>query len=355
MSQLITLTKNSPEFESYLLGTFSDSKRALPVQTLNVNSASETVTFKIVDVKDLQRPSWLIVALKSLKVRSFLLLLVPLFLVLTKNMVDHTIRDSLTTLIATIGLFFAFLSVNLRNDFMDHIKGVDRIFQNSGSRSIQNGWLTAIQVKNLSVLFLIFAIVCSLPVIFAFPVVAVVIAIAIVVGLWAQFKKKNSFKYQIGGEVALFLLLGPLLTVGYQLSMGAAYDPESFWLGCVWGWGVLFVVHLKNFTDILPSSQAGFRNTINWLGFDNSRRFLAFWWLAFVGMNLAYHYFFAGVYWGFYLSVAVLIISTSFIAKLKSISSPVGGELRQVHKYGLTLFLITVGLWVFECLWYLLT
>lgn len=353
MSQLVTLSKSSPDFESYLLGTFSADKRALPVQSLNVNSSSETVTFEVVSLADVQRPSWWIIALKSLKVRSFLLLLVPLFLVLTKNMADETIRDPWTTIIATLGLMFAFIAVNLRNDFMDHIKGVDRIFSNSGSRSIQNGWMTAMQVKNLSTAFLIFAALCSIPVIFAFPSVALIMAAATAVGLWAQFKKKNSFKYQIGGEVALFLLLGPLLTTGYQLSMGADYDPEIFWLGCVWGWGVLFVVHLKNFINILASSQAGFKNTINWLGFDNARRFLAFWWLAFVGMNLAYHYIFAGVYWGFYSSVAVLIVSSSFISKLKRISSPVGSELRLVFKYGFTLFLITIGLWVFECLWYL--
>ncbi|MDG0816995.1 prenyltransferase [Bdellovibrio svalbardensis] len=354
MSHLVTLSKDSPEFESYLLGTFASDKRALPVQSLNVNSASETVTFKIVPVSELNRPSWFVVALKSVKVRSFLLLLVPLFLVLTKNIVDKTGRDPFTTIIATIGLIFTLISVNLRNDFMDHIKGVDRIIANSGSRSIQNGWLTAIQVKNFSSLFLLLAGICAIPVVFAFPEVAIVIAISFAVGLWAQFKRQNSFKYQIGGEFALFLLLGPLLTVGYQLSMGARLDQEIFWLGCLWGWGVLFIVHLKNFTNILPSSQAGFKNTVNWLGFDNARRLLAFWWLAFIGMNLAYHYIFAGTYWGFYLSVAVLFVSGSFISKLKSISSPVGSELRQVFKYGLSLFLITIGLWVFECLWYLI-
>lgn len=354
MSQLITLSKNSPEFESYLLGTFASDKRALPIQSLNVNSASETVTFKIVPLSEVVRPSWIVVALKSLKVRSFLLLLVPLFLVLTKNVVDHTVRDSLTTIIATVGLVFAFISANLRNDFMDHVKGVDRIIANSGSRSIQNGWLTAMQVKNYSSFFLLLAGLSSLPVVFAFPHVAAVIALAVAVGMWAQFKRKNSFKYQIGGEIALFLLLGPLLTVGYQLSMGADLDPEVFWLGCLWGWGVLFIVHLRNFTNILPSSQAGFKNTVNWLGFDNARRLLAFWWIAFIGGNLAYHYIFAGTYWGFYLSVAVLLVSVSFVGKLKSTSSPVGSELRQVSKHGLTLFLIIIGLWVFECLWYLI-
>ncbi|QDK36603.1 UbiA family prenyltransferase [Bdellovibrio sp. NC01] len=355
MSELITLSKNSPEFQSYLLGTFATDKRALPIQSLNVNSASETVTFKIVPTKDVVHPSYSVVLAKTLKARSFLLLLVPLFLVLTKNVVDHTIRDPYTGIIATVGLFLAFWSANLRNDFMDHVKGVDRIIDNSGSRAIQNGWMTAMQVKNLSSLLLLLAILCSLPVIFAFPMVAAVIAVSVVVGMWAQFKKQNSFKYQIGGEIALFLLLGPLLTIGYQLSLGGPLDSESFWLGCLWGWGVLYVVHLKNFVNILPSSQAGFKNTVNWLGFDKARRLLAFWWFAFVAMNLAYHYIYAGLYWGFYLTVAVLLASISFVQKLKNISSSVGSELRLVHKYGLSLFLITIGLWVFECLWYLFT
>nr|WP_295904108.1 prenyltransferase [uncultured Bdellovibrio sp.] len=354
MSELITLSKNSPEFESYLMGTFAKDKRALPLQTLNVNSASETVTFRVVPVDSISRPSSLIVFLRTFKARSFLLILVPLFLILTKNIVDQTILDPITTGIATLGVLLAFAAVNLRNDYMDHLKGVDRVLEKSGSRAIQNGWVTAAQVKSSSTILLVLAILCALPIVFAFPVVAVVIALGLAVGLWAQFKKQNSFKYQIGGEFALFLMLGPLLTVGYQLSMGARFDQESFWLGCVWGWLVLFIVHLRNFISILPSIQAGFTNTVNWLGFDKSRRLLAAWWGLFVGFNLIYHLLFAGVYWGVYLSIVLLFLSVTFVYKLKNLSSPIGSELRGVFRSGFQLFLLTIGLWVFECLWYLL-
>lgn len=355
MNEFVTLSKSSPDFESYLMGTFSTKKRALPVQSLNVNTAAETVTFKIVPLNELKVPSFWFIALRALKLRGLLLLLVPIFLILTKNIEDGSIRDRQTTTFATIGLIFAFIAMNLRNDFMDHIKGIDRIFTYSGSRAIQNGWTTAIQVKKISLKFLLLAYMCAIPVVHAYPEVSIVILLATVVGLWAQFKKRNSYKYLIGGEISMFLLLGPLLTVGFQLSMGAGFDWDSFWLGCVWGWGVLFVLHLRNFTNILPGSQAGFRNTINWLGFDKSRRLLAFWWLSFVLVNLFYHYAYAGTYWGFYLSITVLIVSASFIGKLKSISSPVGSELRHVFRYGFSLFLVTTGLWIFECLWYLTT
>ncbi|WII70695.1 prenyltransferase [Bdellovibrio sp. 22V] len=354
MSELITLSKNSPEFDSYLLGTFAEDKRALPVQTLNVNSASETVTFRIVSTQGIKKPSALLVLLQTFKVRSFFFVLVPLFLVLTKNIVDQTMLDPLTTLIATVGVLLAFIAVNLRNDYMDHMKGVDRVLDRSGSRAIQNGWVTAAQVKSYSSVFLLLSILCAVPLVFAFPILAVVIALGLAIGVWAQFKKQNSFKYRIGGEVALFVMLGPLLTVGYQLAMGAPFDQESVWIGCVWGWLVLFVVHLRNFVNILPSSQARFTNTVTWLGFDKSRRMIAGWWVLFVLFNLAYHIWFAGFYWGFYLSLVLAFISINFVLKLKAISSSVGSELRAVFRSGFYLFLLTIGLWVFECLWYLL-
>ncbi|MFS4458436.1 prenyltransferase [Bdellovibrio sp. HCB2-146] len=353
MSQFVTLSKNSPEFESYLLGTFADDKRALPVQTLNVNSSSETVTFKVLNCNELAPPAWALVALQTLRIRSFLLILVPLFLILTKNLSDETMRDPQAAILATIGVVFAFLAMNLRNDFMDHMKGVDRVFEKSGSRAIQNGWVRAITVKKLSSMFLVLAALTSLPLIYTYPDLGIVIGIAALVGMWAQFKKQNSFKYQRGGEISLFLMSGPLLTVGYQLAMGAPFDMESFWIGCVYGWLVLFVVHLKNFSNILPSSQAGFSNTVNWLGFDKSRRMLALWWGLFIGFNVIYHFNFAGFYWGFYLSLGLALISVHFVGKLKAISSPAGSEMRDIFRRGYALYLLAVGLWTFECLWYL--
>lgn len=354
MSEFVTLSKNSPDFEAYLLGTFAKDKRALPVQSLNVNSAAETVTFKIVPLSEIAVPTFIVRVLQTIKVRSFLFILVPLFLMLTKNMADQTLRDPISALIATFGLVCAFISVNLRNDYTDHVRGVDRILERSGSRAIQKGWTTAAHIKSLSTVFLCLSLVIATPVVLAYPDITYVIAVALLIGLWAQFQKRVSFKYQIGGEIALFLMFGPLLTVGYQLAMGAHFDVESVWLGVVWGWAVLFVVHLRNFINIMPSSQAGFRNTVNWLGFDRSRRLLAIWWAIFLIINLFYHAVYAGNYWGIYVSVALCLLSFSFIGKLKALSSPVGGDLRQVFKYGFTLFLFTIGLWVFECLWYLL-
>lgn len=353
MTDLVTLSKNSPEFESYLLGTFSSEKRALPVHTLNVNSAAEAVTFRLVPLDKIEKPGPMAILFQTLKIRSFLLILTPLFLVITKNIADGTLNDPFATLIATLGVLLAFIAVNLRNDYMDHMKGIDRVIQKSGSRAIQNGWVTAAQIKFYSSWFLGAALLLAIPLAMAYPILIFIFALAMGVGLWAQFQKQNSFKYQIGGEFSLFLMFGPLLTVGFQLAMGAPFDNESLWIGCVWGWLVLFIVHLRNFSNIFSCGQAGFKNTVTWLGFDKSRRMLAIWWVLFLVFNVAYHLIYAGLYWGFYLALALVIISGNFIVKLKNISSPMGGELKNLYQSGFYLFLITIGLWVFECLFYL--
>lgn len=351
MSSLVTLSKNSPDFEAYLLGTFDSSKRALPVQTLNVNSAAETVTFRVVDVKDIPRPSVVKVFFQSLKIRSFFLVLMPLLLVLVKNLTEGNVFDPAGALLVVAGLKLAFVSANLRNDYLDHVKGLDRVLGDTGSRAIQNGWATAAQVKSWSHVFLVLALLCAVPLVIAFPELFVVVGVGLAVGLWAQFQKENSFKYQIGGELAIFLLLGPLLTAGAQIAMGGGLDLQVLWLGALWGWSVLFVVHLRNFRHILPSLQAGFSNTVNWLGFDKTRRLLAVWWGLLATFNFLYFFFYDDTVMGALLSVVLLLAGLSFIKKLKMLSSPVGSELKAVYRSGIYLFLLAMGLWIVQCLW----
>lgn len=354
MNSLVTLSKNSPEFESYLLGTFDAKKRALPVRTLNVNSASETVTFRIVDTEKISRPSPLKVIVQALKIRSYFLILMPLFLVLVKNMNEGNVFDPWAALFVVIGLGLAFASANLRNDYLDHMKGLDRVLGESGSRAIQNGWMTAAQVKSLSNLFLGLALLCAFPLIVAYPEILFVVAVALAVGLWAQFQKQNSFKYQIGGELAIFLLLGPLLTLGAQMAMGGNFDLQVVLLGALWGWAVLFVVHLRNFRHILPSLQAGFSNTVNWLGFDKARRLLAVWWGFLVVFNFAYYFEYADVLEGTIISTFLVVASIPFVKQLKSLASPVGSEMKVAYSSGIYLFLLAMGLWIVQCLWSLI-
>ncbi len=353
MSEYVTLSKGSPDFRAYLLGTFSKTKRALPIHTLNVNSAKETVTFHVVEKNKIQRPSLLIRFFLTFRARSFLLVMAPLFLILTKNYVDRTLAYPETTFLAICGVMLAFIAVNLRNDFMDHMTGIDRVLDRSGSRSIQRGWLSANQVRWSANVFLVLSLLTAIPLIVVIPELLYLTGAALALGLWAQFKKQTSFKDRVGGEFSLFLLLGPLLTTGFQLAVNGKFEAESVWLGAVWGWLVVFMVHLKNFKNILASSQAGFTNTVNWLGFDRSRRLLVVWWSAFIVFNFIFHWYYAGVYWGWYMSITLVLCSFPFVNRLRKTTSPVGSEVLAAFRAGFQLFAITITLWVLECFWYL--
>lgn len=352
MSEVVTLSKNSPEFESYLLGTFSKDKRALPIRTLNANSSQETVTFEIKPLSEISRPTLPVIALYLLKVRALILVLFPMYLILVKNNADKTLRDPLVVVLSTIGILAAYIAVNLRNDFTDHIKGLDRINPKAGSRVIQNGWMTAAQVKSWAAFFVTVALILGALVVFAFPELLGVVLVALTMGIWAQFLKRGSFKYQRGGEIFVFLLLGPLLTTGYHISIAGSWDLESLYLGVMWGWLVVFLQHIKNFEFIMINSQAGFHNSVTWLGFDKSKIMLKWWWLVFLAMFIFYHFRYAGHFWTWFLGAVLAFCAFPFFIGINYLQSPVGSDLVRVRRRGYNLVLVTIFLWALENIWY---
>lgn len=343
-SQLRTLEKGSADFQAYLLGTFSQTERALPVQSLNVNSQSESVTFRIVPTTQITRPPRIIFWVQFFKIKNFLLVLFPLFLITVKNLSNNTLIDPLAGLISAVGIFFAFVSLSLRNDYLDHVRGIDRVLTNRGSRAIQNGWATAASVRRKAIVFLVLALLLAVPVLVTFPAVFMPLIVGLAAGAWA---------YQLGGEFSLFLLLGPVLTVGYQLSMGMHFDLESLLLGGLWGWLVLYLTHLKNLASIIASSQARFKNTVNRLGFDKARRLIAVWWILFVVFYGAYHLFYSSLILGLYGTVLLTFITFRLVFKLKKLSTPAGSEMKVVYDSGRRLFQIAVIMWTLENFWYL--
>lgn len=352
MSEVVTLSKGSPQFESYLLGTFAKDKRALPLRTLNANSVQETITFEVKPLNEIERPSNFVIAAHLLKIRAFILVLFPMYLILVKNTADKTIRDPIVVILSTLGVLATYIAVNLRNDYTDHMKGIDRINPEAGSRVIQKGWVTAAQVRTWAHLFVAVALVFASLVIFAFPVVIGVVLLTCLVGVWAQFLQKGSFKYHKGGEIFVFLLLGPLLTTGYHISIAGYWDFEALFLGCIWGWLVVFLQHIKNFEFIMINSQAGFHNTVTWLGFDKTKFLVKFWWIAFLAIFLTYHFYYSGNFWTWFLGSVLAFAAFPFFISLNQLQSPVGSDLIRVRERGYGLIMLTILLWALENIWY---
>lgn len=356
MSSFITLKKQDSAFQNYLWGKFSSTERALPLTTLNLESPEETVTFEIVKKSDIKRPSALVTFFTLIKFQNLFLILLPLFYVLTKNFVDNRFRDPFTCIIASVAMLFLFAAFNIRNDVNDHISGYDRVNippRGQYAKPIKEGWVTASQASNLSWVLTLIAMVLSFPVMLRQPEEARVIAVSAVLIIAGRLLSKNSYKNQHWGEVIFFILAGPGVVSGYQVALGAGVDTEVLAFGILWAWGIQFLVHLNNFSHILTSSQAGIKNTITNAGFDKAKKILIFWWVAFIGLWIAYHYFYASVFWSYLTTIVLIFWSVPTFIKIAEIQSPVGSELGDLKKVGYRNFLLMCGLIVLEFYWYL--
>ncbi len=354
MKRLVTLTKANSEFESYLLGSFSRTERAIPVQSLNISTGAEQVTFEIVAIEEIQVPKLFSKWASILKAKNFVLLAFPMFAVVMKLNEANRFSDPITGALSTIGAFCLLLAMNLRNDFNDHMRGLDRVLSNSGSRAIQKGWIAAYQVRRLSNLLLVFGFIFGLPALFRYRPVILIVALLTVFIFLMLNSEQTGMKHRRWTELAVFLLFGPILVISYQLACGGGIDEESWVLGVVTGWFAVFRLHLKNFEQLIENSQARFDNTIASLGFEKSKKLIVGWWIAFLVLFDAYHFLYTSLFWAWMLGLSSLLVSFAFVTSMLCLQSPVGSGMTKTLFQGRAMYLFVLSLWFLENLFYLL-
>lgn len=351
--KLVTLKKSDLNFEKYLLGTFSQTEVALPVKNLNLGTIDESVTFEVVNIASIQRPSFLIFWAYFIKLRSYLFVMVPLFFVASKNYLDERFFDSFSLMLSSVSMFFLYAGLNLRSDLNDHLSGYDRIIESSQPKPLIKGWAKGSDVSFFSWAFMIVAAFLAIPIFILQQEEIKVVAVVFILFIIGQFFKKNSYKNQRLGEFILFILIGAGISSGYQVALGAGIDTEILFFGVLWGACVLFLVHLNNFSNILVSSQAGIQNTMTKMGFDKSKKFLIFWLIMINFIWIMFHYFYASTFWSWLTGLVLIFWSIPTAIQFSNLSSPVGSDLSLAKKTGNKNFLLLVTLLFVEQLWYL--
>lgn len=308
-TELLTLSRAHPKFEEYLLGTFSESQRALPVQSLNVNTPKEQVTFKIVQASELSLPAawyiWL-VALRpfhfgSLVFSILIILLSPGFAAI------QTFLNGPMAVAAVLGVLCLYVSLYLRNDFHDHCYGLDRLQSSGGSQVIQKGWLRAVTVSRASWSFFALGLLFGIPVVISSPAILLLVGVLTLLGVLGLSLQNWGLKYKFGSEILSFLLLGPLLAVGLGLAVYGEWEWQWVMIGCQLGAQALFVIFNRNLEQIMGASQAQVKNLMTYLGFDRSKIFLRNWLSLFTLSFFAFH-----VYYG---HLSVVIISAVVVSR----------------------------------------
>ncbi len=315
MTETITLFKEDSLFKSYLTGVFSEKKRAIPVQTLNAGTTEESVTFEIKEIQEIDAPSVFYVCLEMARLQSLGLLILISSLILLFFNKEQIVWNHQLALISFIGCLFIHIGCNLLNDYIGHIKGVDRQSPSSGSRVIQKGWVTAIVVKRIGYFCLIVGGLLGVPAMLVHPAVIYVVLFGVLIAALVFLAYKMNLMLKGVGETLIFALSGPLMVNGFSLAITGRTNLEILMFSVLVGWSSTLLLHIKNLEQVVYNSKKNHKNWVGHLGFEKGRVLIYFWIIAQVCLVTLQVSFYQKFSWVLFNSV--LILSLGLFLKIK--------------------------------------
>lgn len=350
MKSFVTVNKNSPDFFKYLEGTFSDSQVAIPIESVNLNSLSESVTFELIDKKEIPPIDYKEFFVSLFKVYKFLYVLFPIFYISLYYYINNISFDVSTMILSSIASLLLFIGVNLRSDYWDHIRGLDRVIKSNQSKPIVKGWVKAVSVKKMSWAFMLSSLLLSFPVMVAFPKVIAVIALSIAIIYFGLLKGQLTYRDYYLGDLFWALLVGPILSIGFELAISGSFHSQFVLFGVVWGILIFLKIQLSNFEFILAGSLASVKNLINQVGFEKGKKFILGNWLLFIFSFMVFHWiYFHWLVW----CATVMILLVMTVRNYKSLwhlSSPSGSDMGKAVLEFHQLYALAVTLWMVQAL-----
>lgn len=342
--KFVTIKKDSPEFQKYLENRATNF-RGVPVESQNINTELEIVTFELKEMSEFAAITWKQKIVPLLKLNKFLYFFFPVFYVVTTSWLHAYEVDALTLLLSWLSVTFLFLAVNLRADYIDHMIGLDRILKKTATKPVSLGWVSAYKVKQFSYVFFVASVALGIPIVIAFPITLLAMACATVIIFWAVLRQRQSFRSHLFGDLGWSLLLGPILSVGFELSIRGASTLQTLMFGFVWGVVVFYRIQLQNFEVIMEASVAKIKNGITWLGFDKGKELIIGLWGASVALFAVFHLIYS--HWLYWISTVVLCAIFTYRSRTtyQNLKSPLGSEMGLFIKDFHQLYVLLTVLW----------
>jgi 1,4-dihydroxy-2-naphthoate polyprenyltransferase len=325
--RFVTFEKSNPEFSQYLLGSFSDKEIALPVTSLFVNTPHEQVTFQVLRLQDVARPSWWKLCFQVLRLDLLPLTLLPPIVIMVLE--RHALPGNLLAIWSLVALFFLHGAAFCRNDYMDHLRGVDRWNEKGGSRVIQRGWLRALTVRNIYLGLLFAAALCAVPVFLTYPELIVNAFLAAGLGVWGYSHLRSGRGPLWLSSLGVFLCLGPLLTGGASWVMTGQPSVLALVIGAHFGLIAMLYALIRQTLSMVVDDQASLRTLPVVLGFDRMKTLLS---MLVIVLILTSGFAFSWVEPGLKsLTALPLMASLTFLGrKIYAIKSPLSSALFEV-------------------------
>ncbi len=353
----ITLNKDDPRLESYLLGTFDLNLRARLVPSLRQAELSRgegghpTLTFELTEKLKIQTPSFLKIFVKGARLDLLPLCLNPIISTCFVLSFHDQGFSFLKVGYAIFAILFFHSAVFFLNDYSDHLRGIDAVSARRGSQIIEKGFITAQFAKSFGTLMIVTGFLVGIPLVMASTFYVWVLAPLAPLSILGFCHRYFGLKYHGVGDFLIFICFGPLLTSTFSLAIAGTAPPEVFHLGILWGWLAVVVFQFKSFENLFADGLVRSGTFLSRLGFDQAKSFLIFQLISFCLVWISFAYWFQKpILW---LAPVTVLIGFSFLVgqRIWRMRSPLSS-----NRIGLArhfLFWLTLGLPAFVLTLYL--
>jgi 1,4-dihydroxy-2-naphthoate octaprenyltransferase len=289
--KIFILPLNDPKTREALVTGRLSGRRVVArevIEPVRENKLNETgILFEFFDDKII-RPSSLHVWLQTIRAFSLTATGTPCVAVLVLSLVRGDSIYGWTGLSALLGVLFLQVAINLFNDVEDYRRLIDLPGTLGGSGVIQNGWWTPSELKKIAWLSLTVGSFLGLPAVFHEPLILLPIGLLGAVGVLFYSGRKAGLKYRALGDLAVWILCGPLLTLGFSLAISRTWSAGVLSMGAFFGFLASALLHVNNLQDMKLDKARGVKTYAISLGFKGSLKFLVFLYAgAFVSLVVA--------------------------------------------------------------------
>lgn len=165
-------------------------------------------------------------------------------------------------LVVVLASFLVHLCTNLANDYFDHYAGADSGKSIGGSRVIQQGKITPVQIRNAMILFYGIALICG-----SWIVSVSGSSMLIPVMLFAFFSSlfytapPVRYGYHGLGELFVGLNMGPVMVAGTSAALAGSFNARDLLVSIPIAIMVAFILFYQSLSDIEDDLAAG-KNTL---------------------------------------------------------------------------------------------
>lgn len=225
-------------------------------------------------------PSLVFRLFKSIRVMSLTATFFPALAIVLFHLSAGLPIDWITLICAIFAMLMLQVAVNVFNDVEDYLKFIDLPGTLGGSGVIQSGWLNVVQLKRLAWSALTIAGLLSVPAIIKSPEYIFACAVFAGLGVMGYSGKPFRFKYRALGDLFVFLLCGPILTIGVSIAAINQLNISVVMMGVFFGLIACGILNANNINDINVDSQSGARTLASVLGFRKARWLQTFYYVA---------------------------------------------------------------------------